>query len=63
MLMEWMRRWGEGFGDGAAADMEEIIRRGAGARRKIKDEERDNEKENAGAQSALRRAGKEASLG
>jgi hypothetical protein len=43
--------------------MEEIIRRGAGARRKIKDEERDNEKENAGAQSALRRAGKEASLG
>jgi hypothetical protein len=43
--------------------MVEIIRRGAGARRKIKDEERDKKKENEGAQSALRRAGKDASLG
>jgi hypothetical protein len=29
--MEWMRRWGEGFGVGAGADMEEIIRRGEAA--------------------------------
>jgi len=36
MVMEWMRRWGEGFGDGAGADMEEIIRRGEGAGKRIK---------------------------
>jgi hypothetical protein len=39
--MEWMRRWGERFGDGAGADMQEIIRRGGGEEKKIKNGERE----------------------
>lgn len=35
MLMEWMRRCGEGFGVGAGALMGEIIRRGAEEKKSI----------------------------
>ena len=35
-MMEWMRRWGEGFDDGAGAFMWEIIRRADGTRKEEK---------------------------